>query len=56
MLYITLYIRKPIKKENREVNVNKNTDENGIYKNKERERENKNRQKYKDTGQQVYSH
>ena len=29
-----IYIRKPTKKENVEVNVNKNTDENGIYKNK----------------------
>ena len=27
-----LYIRKPTKKENIEVNVNKNTDENEIYK------------------------
>ena len=35
MFYI--YIRKPTKKENVEVNVNKNTDESGIYKNKERE-------------------
>ena len=54
MLYI--YIRKPTKKENVEVNVNKTTDENEIHikilKNKERE----SRQKYKDTGQQAYSH
>ena len=27
----SIYIRKPTKKENVEVNVNKNTDENGIY-------------------------
>ena len=38
MFYI--YKRKPTKKENVEVNVNKNTDENGIYKNK-KERENR---------------
>ena len=48
-----LYIRKPTKKVYVEINVNKNIDENEIYKSK---RERESRQKYKDTGQQEYSH
>ena len=59
-----LYIRKPTKKEYVEINVNKNIDENEIYKSK---RERESRQTYKEqvnrhihtkhTGKQLlYSH
>ena len=51
MWYIYIYIQGNQQRKKTEVNVNKNTDESEIYK-----IERESRQKYKDTGQQAYSH